>query len=193
MNAMPDNNSKSRVLAHWHFTNELWREYLYYEKLEFESNTFVDLRMILTSGVAVLSIVAIFGGMKGGPAVFFFALIAGSLFFGFCYLIHRLVRKSAEQRLQTQTGEVKITKIWVDINGVIFDWRGHWSLPQIYKDYTYIGDEKMLLLNFTCNGWMYVKGEKEPVEKKCLIPVPPGKETEADLVITEITKNFFKK
>ena len=71
MNAMPDDNSKSRVLAHWHFTDEQWREYLYYEKLVSEINTFDDLRMILTGAVAVLSLVAIDGGMKACPAVFF--------------------------------------------------------------------------------------------------------------------------
>ena len=63
------------------------------------------------------------GGAKGGPAVFVFIMIAGTMFFGFCYLMHRLVRKSAERRLNAQTGEVKISKIRVDINGVIFDWR----------------------------------------------------------------------
>jgi len=186
-------NSKSKVLANWHFTNEQWREYLYYEKMEFESNTFVDLRMILTFGVATLFIIAIIGGAKGGPAVFVFVMILGTVFFGFCYLIHRLVRISAEQQLQKQTGEVKITKLGVNINGVTFDWRGHWSLPEIYKDHIYIGEEKMLLLNFRCSGSIAVKGGREPVEKRCLVPVQIGKESEADFVIAEITKNYFKK
>ena len=190
---MSDNKSKTRILAHWHFPNEQWREYLYYEKMEFESNIFVDLRMILTFGIAGLFVIAIIGGAKGGPAVFVFVMIAGTVLFGFCYLMHRLVRKSAERRLNSQTGEVKISKIRVDINGVIFDWRGHWSLPQISKEYIYIGEEKMFLLNFRCTGSIAVKGGREPVEKKCLVPVPPGKETEADFVITEITENFFKK
>ena len=190
---MPDKDSKLRILAHWYFTNAQWREFLYYEKLDFESRTLVDLRTILTFGVGILFLIAIIGGAKGGPAVFIFVLLAGSLFFGFCYLIHRLVRKSAEQRLEKLTGEVKITKIWVDINGVIFDWRGPWSLPQIYKDYLYIGDEKMLLLNFNCTGWVFVRGSRYPTEKKCLVPVPPGKESEAEFVISEITENFFKK
>lgn len=186
-------NSKSNVLAHWRFTNEQWREYLYYEKLEFESKTFVDLRMILTFGIAAISIIAIMGAMKGGPGVFVFVLIVGTVFFGFCYLIHRLVRKSAEQRLQKQTGEVKITKLGIDINGVIFDWRKHWSLPKIYKEHIYIGEEKMLLLSFRCTGSVAVRGGRESVEKKCLVPVELGKESEADFVIAEITENFFKK
>jgi hypothetical protein len=190
---MSENISKSRILAHWHFTHEQWREFLYYEKLEFESNAFVDLRMILTFGVAVVFSIAIFGGVKGGPAVFVFVLIVGTIFFGFCYLIHWLVRKSAEQGLQKHTGEVKITKIFVDMNGVTFDWRGHWSLPEIYKEHIYIGEEKMLLLSFRCTGSIRVKGGRMPVEKKCLVPVQPGKEAEADFVIEEITENFFKK
>ena len=175
------------------FYNRAWREYLYYEKLEFESHSFVDLRMILTSGIAVTSIIAITGGVKGGPAVFVLILILGTVFLAFCYLLHRLVRKSSEQQLQKQTGEVKISKIGVDINGVIFDWRGQWSLPEIYKEHIYIGEEKLLLLNFRCTGSIAVKGGREPVEKRCLVPVQLGKEVEADFVIAEITKNFFKK
>jgi hypothetical protein len=190
---MSGNSSKSNILAHWFFTNEQWREFLYYEKLEFESRTLVDVRMILTFGVAVVFIIAIFGGAKGGAAVFFFVLIAGSLFFGFCYLIHRLVRKNAEQKMNRQTGEVKVTKLWVDINGAIYDWRGQWSLPQIMKDYIYIGEEKMLLLIFISTGSVSVRGTRHPVEKKFLVPVQPGKEAEADFVIAEITENFFKK
>ena len=190
---MSADNSKSRILAHWHFTNDQWREFLYYEKLDFESRKMVDLKKILTTGVGILFVVALIGAAKGGFGVFIFAMSAGSLFLGVCYLIYWLVRKSAEQRLETLTGEVKITKLWVDINGVIFDWRRRWGLPQIYKDYIHIGEEKMLLLNFTCKGWVTIKGTRYSTEKKCLVPVPPGKESEADFVISEITENFFGK
>ncbi len=190
---MSNNSLKSNILAHWFFTNEQWREYLYYEKLEFESRTFVDVRKILTFGVAVLFVIAVIGGANGGAAVFFFVLVAGSLFFGFCFLIHLLIRKSAEQKMNRQTGEVKVAKLWVDINGAIYDWRGQWSLPQIIKDYIYIGEEKMLLLRFISTGSVFVRGTRHPVEKKFLVPVQPGKEAEADFVITEITKKTFRK
>jgi hypothetical protein len=96
---MSDDNSKSRILAHWHFTNAQWREFLYYEKLDFESRNLVDLRTILTAGVGIFFLVALIGAAKGGSAVFIFGLFAGSLFIGFCYLIRRLVRQSAEQRV----------------------------------------------------------------------------------------------
>jgi hypothetical protein len=193
LKSMTEKSSKSKILAHWHFTKEQWNQYLYHEKLAFESNTFVDVRKILTFGVAVLVLIAIMGAAKGGPAVFFFVLIAGSLFFGFCYLIHRAVRKVAEQRLHTLTGEVKVTKLRVDINGVIYDWRGKWSLPQIRKEYVDTGMGKMLFLKFICTGSMFVRGSRHPIEKKFLVPVQPGKESEADFIITEITENYFKK
>lgn len=184
---MPDNSSKSNILAQWYFTNEQWREFLYYEKLEFENNTFADVRKILGFGVAGLVATAVFVGSKGGLAAFIFALIAGSLFFGFCYLIHRLVRKGAEQRMNKQTGEVKVFDMRVDINGAAYDWRSPWGVPTIYKDYIYIGEKKMLVLNFTSTTWINIKGSRHKGEKKFLVPVEPGKESEADFVIAEIT------
>ena len=81
-------NSNSKLLAHWRFNREQWREFLYFEKVEFEHRTFVDLRKILTRGVVILFLIAIFGAAKGGLAVFIFVLLAGNLFLGFCYLIH---------------------------------------------------------------------------------------------------------
>jgi hypothetical protein len=190
---MSKESSRSAILAHWFFTNEQWREFLYYEKLEFESRAFVDVRTVMTFGVAILFVLAVIGGAKGGPAVFFLVFIAGGLFLGLCFLIHRLIRKSAEQKMNKQTGEVKVTKLWVDINGAIYDWRGRWSLPTILKDYIYIGEEKMLLLTFISNGSIAVRGRREQIEKKFLVPVQIGKEAEADFVIREITENYFKK
>jgi hypothetical protein len=187
---MSNNNPKSGLLAHWYFTNEEWREFLYYEKLEYESRNFIDLRAVLIGAIVILSIIALFGAAKGGPAVFIFVMLAGGLFIGICYLIHRLIRKSNERKLQTQTGEVQITKSWVGVNGVYFDWGKGWSRPQIHKDYIYLGKEKMMLLNFTSTGYVSVKGGREQIEKKCLVPVPPGKESEADVVISEINNPF---
>ena len=186
-------NSESRLLAHWRFTNEQWKEFLYYEKLDFESRGLVDARTVLVGGVIViglLSVMALFGstgrGYRGGPAASLFVLIAGSLFLGFCFLIHRLVRKSAENRLKTLTGEIQITNTLVSVNGVIFDWGKGWSRPEIYKEYIYLGEEKMTLLSFICTRWARAKSGTERFEKKCLVPVPPGKEAEADFVISEI-------
>ena len=186
-------NSNPRILAHWHFTNEQWREFSYYEKLDFEHRTLVDLRTILTLGAAGLGIISIIAATKGGLPAFFIVLALGILFFGFCFGIHRLVRMDTERKLNSMTGEVKITSRNVDVNGAVFHWKGHWSLPYIEKDYIYMGEEKMLLLNFTCNGWVYVKGGKEAVEKKWLVPVEPGKESEADAVIKELTETWSQK
>jgi hypothetical protein len=189
----PNANSKPKILAHWVFTNPQWREFLYYEKLDFESRSLVDLKKVVIGGAVIISLLAILAGGKGGPAAFIFILLAGTLFIGFCYLIHRLIRKGAEQRLRTATGEVIITSKWVNINGVIFEWYHGWGVPQIYKDYIYLGEEKMPLLNFSCTRWMTVRGGREQIEKKCLVPVPPGRESEADHIISEITRNDFRK
>lgn len=190
---MPENVSKPNVLARWRFTAEQWREFVYYEKLEFENRTFADVRMLLPFGVIGIFVIALIGASKGGVPVFFFVMIAGSLFFGFCYLIHRLVRKSAEQRMNKQTGEVKVFDMRVDINGTAYDWRTPWSVPTIYKDYIYIGETKMLVLNFTSTGWITIKGNRHKIEKNFLVPVEPGKESEADFVIAEITERSFNK
>ena len=200
MSDKANKNSEAEVLVHWHFTNQQWREFLYYEKLEFESRSSADLRKVLIGGglvVAILAMIALCAGNRsgsgGGPAASIFVLIAGTLFIGFCYLIHRMVRRSAEQKLQTLTGEVIITARWVKVNGVIFNWYKGWGVPQIYKDYIHLGEEKMPLLSFTCSRWMAVRHGREQIEKKCLVPVPPGKESEADYVISEITRPPFTK
>lgn len=177
-----------RLLARWHFTNEQWREFLYYEKLDSDSRNLVDLKAVLIGGLVIIFLIAFFGAAKGGLGVFVFVIAAGSLFIGLCYLVHWLIRRGNERRLQTETGEVQITSSWANVNGVVFKWG--WNRPQIYKDYIYLGEEKMLLLQFTCTGRIRVRGVTEQYERKCLVPVPPGKEAEADFVISEITKGY---
>jgi len=187
-------NSNPPLLAHWRFTNEQWREFLYYEKLDSEHRTFVDLRTILTFGVAGLGIISIIAATKGGLPAFLIVLALGVLFFGFCFGIHRLVRMDTERKLNSMTGEVKITTRNVYVNGgLFFDWGKGWGLPHIEKNYLYIGEEKMLLLNFSCNGSVQVRGSRHPTEKNCIVPVELGKESEADIVIKELTETWSQK
>lgn len=185
---MARDNPQTRLLAHWHFTNEQWREFLYYEKLDSDIRNLVDLKAVLIGGVVIIFLIAFFGAAKGGLGVFLFVIAAGSLFIGLCYLVYWLIRRGNERKLQTVTGVVQITSSWVNVNGVVFNW--NWNRPQIYKDYIYLGEEKMLLLQFTCTGRILVRGGTEQYERKCLVPVPPGKEAEADYVISEITKGY---
>ena len=187
---MSNNSLQSNILAHWHFTNDQWREFLYYEKIEFENNTFADVRKIIGFGVAGLFLVALIVGSRGGVAGFLFALIAGSLFFGFCYLIHSLVRKSAEQKMQTEKGEVKVSESEVSINGAIYDWRGKWEVPTIGKDYVYVGETKMLLLRFKSLSWVNIRKTRHRIDKNFIVPVQPCRESEADYVIEKIRKGF---
>ena len=159
---MARGKSNPKVLAHWHFTNEQWCEFLYYEKLDSDSRNLVDLKAVLTGGAVIIALIAFFGAVKGGLAVFVFVIAAGSLFIGLGCLIFWLIRRGNERKLQTLTGEVQITSSWVYVNGVVFDWS--WNRPQIYKDYIYLGEEKMLLLQFTCTGRILVRGGTEQIE-----------------------------
>jgi len=187
-------NSNPPLLAHWRFTNEQWREFLYYEKLDSEHRTFVDLRTILTFGVAGLGIISIIAATKGGLPAFLIVLALGVLFFGFCFGIHRLVRMDTERKLNSMTGEVQITTRNVYVNGgLFFDWGKGWGLAHIEKNYLYIGEEKMLLLNFSCRRWMYVGNSRDEIKKYCMVPVELGKESEADAVIKELTETWSQK
>ncbi len=191
---MPNKNPKPQLLAHWHFTADQWREFSYYEKLEFEHRTFVDLRMIIIFGAAILGVISIAAAVKGGFPAFLLVFGGGILFVGFCYGIHRLVRVDAEQKLDSVTGDVKITTRNVYVNdGLFFDWGKGWGLPRIEKDYLYIGDAKMLLLNFSCRGSVTVRGTRHETERKCIVPVELGKEAEADAVIKELTETWSQK
>lgn len=191
---IPRSDTNTGPLAHWHFTAEQWKEFRYYEKLEFENNSLLDEKMVLIGGLVVIALLAIAAsflpnrmGHPGSLAASAFVLVAGSLFLGGCFLIYRLIRKSHEQKLNTLTGEVVITPRWVNVNGSIFDWKG-WSLPEISESHIHIGNEKMLLLRFRSIRWMHVRGGKEKIEKTCLVPVPPGKESEAHAAIAKITR-----
>ncbi len=190
----PPKNSNPPLLAHWRFTNEQWREFLYYEKLESEHRTFVDLRTVIFFGAAVIGIISIIAASKGGFPAFLFVLGAGILFLGICYGIHRLVRMSAEQTLNSATGDVKITTRNIYVNdGWFFDWGKGWSLPRIEKDSLYIGEQKLLLLKFSCRGFVTVRGTRHETKKHCLVPVELGKESEADSVIKELTETWSQK
>lgn len=189
---MSNQNSNDEPLAHWRFTEEQWREFLYYENIEFESRALVDLRSVLMFAIGVVFIIAVLGGAKGGAAAFLFILAAGALFLGFSIAIHRLVRWSSKESMKSRpTGEVLIHSRFVNLNGAIYDWRGRWSLPQIDKSCIYVGGEKMLTLAFTTKSWVMIRGTREPIEKNFLVPVPFGKEAEADEVIRRIKENSW--
>ncbi len=184
----------SGPLAHWHFTAEQWKEFRYYEKLEFENSSLLDEKTVLIGGFVIIVLLAIAAsfmsnrmGHPGGPAASAFVLVVGSLFLGVCFLIYRLVRKSNEQKLNTLTGKVLINRTSVNVNGVFFEWFGGWGLPEITESYLHVGNEKMLLLHFKCMRWMRLNRTTERIEKTCLVPVPPGKEAEARSAIAEIT------
>lgn len=105
------------------------------------------------------------------------------------------MRAGGEQLLNSAIGgEVKVTTRNVYVNGsMFFAWGGIGGLPQIEKDYLYIGDQKLLLLNFTCRHAVYVRGTRHESERKCMIPVELEKESEADAVIKELTETWGQK
>ncbi|MCY7347784.1 MAG: hypothetical protein LH614_16420 [Pyrinomonadaceae bacterium] len=189
---MAQKNSNPKLLAHWRFTAEQWREFSYYENLESEHRSFVDLRMVIIFGAAILGFISVIALVKGGLSAFLLVGGGGILFVGFCYLIHRLVRLDAKQKLQSVTGDVKITTRNVYVNDVLFfDWGKGWGLPLIEKDYLYIGDRKLLLLNFSCRR--IVRRSRDEIKKHCMVPVELGKESEADAVIKELTETWSQK
>ena len=191
---MSDKNSNPKLLVHWRFPNEQWREFIYYEKLASEHRTFVDLRTVVFFGAAVIGFISLLAASKGGLPAFLIVLAGGTLFLGICYGIHRLIRVSVEQTLNSATGDVKITTRNIYVNdGWFFDWGKGWGLPRIEKDSLYIGEQKLLLLNFSCRGSVYVRGSRHETEKHCIVPVELGKESEADAVIKELTETWADK
>ncbi len=187
-------NSNPKLLAHWRFPNEQWREFLYYEKLEAEHRTFLDLRTVVFFGAAVIGLISLGAATKGGLPAFLLVLAGGTLFLSVCYGIHLLIRMSTENTLNSATGDVQITSRNIYVNGgLFFDWGKGWGLPRIAKDALYIGEQKILLLKFSCRGSVTVRGARHETEKHCIVPVELGKESEADAVIKELTETWSQK
>lgn len=185
------------VLAHWHFNAEQWREFRYYEKLDFQNRSSLDEKTVLIGGGIIVVILAIGAsfvpnrlGHPGSLAASLLVLILGFAFLGGCFLIYRLVRKNAENKLNTETGQVMITMKLANVNGVVFTWGSGWSWASISESYIPIGDKQMLLLRFKCSRWISVRGSRERIEKTGLVPVPIGKEAEARAAVARINEKW---
>lgn len=195
MTEKPDNGVD--ILAHWHFNSEQWKEFRYYEKLEFDNRAHIDEKSVLIGGIVVIVLVAIGAsfvpnrmGHQGSLAASILVFILGSVFLGGCFLIYRLIRKNNEQKLNTETGQVVITRRSANVNGVVFEWFSGWGLPRITESYIHIGSEKMLLLRFQCSRMIRVRNVNERIEKIGLVPVPPGREPDARAAAAAILEKW---
>lgn len=178
------------ALAHWRYTPDEWRDFTDHEG---ESNRF-ELSDLLTkylnfvvAGAAVLLVVgAAAGGIAGAAVVL--AMVGG--FFLLVTLLHRAARASTQRGLEARAGEVLITRDGVCTNGMWFGWGPRdpaWRLRVVRRGTapTALG-KTMGVLEFKCVGSVSLRGGRVPVDKEWRVPVPAGREAEADAVVTRL-------
>ncbi len=179
----------SEILAHWHFSPEEWREYVEYEK-EFRQNEFGDffqkaMPYIVATGIVIMLLTLLSSELAAIFIVFVF--VAG--FLGFACLIHWLIRQNELSAMNSRPGEVQITIYGVSTNGLWFDWefegnRIGFKSARRLNAHTITG--KLNYLEFNCPVKIRVKGKYIKLEKRWRVPIPNGREAEADLVIQRL-------
>ena len=177
------------VLADWHYSPEEWKEYVEYEKQERE-NEIPDflknsLYYIAAAGIVLLIVVLI----SAQFAAVIFILMAVPVFLAFAVGTHWLIRKSELATMDSRPGDVKIMTNGVSINGLWFDWefggdRTRFLTATRSTNYTTTG--KLNLLEFKCLVKIRVRGMDQNFDKKWRVPIPNGKEQEADVVIQKL-------
>ncbi len=198
--------ASSEVLAHWQYTPDEWRDFLHYEAKQYEK-FFKSLRngIIVIIIIAVALVIALLliplwlmGSLWGsdvyGP-VFGVTFVAGLSLAGLG--IAWRVQRHKLSRFGAHAGDVYIMLNGVNINGVWFDW-GYgefgWRLRHVGRQTIAVGPAKsMKILEFKCVAYNRGSRLSNRVDKACRIPVPGGKETEADRIIERLfdPQNFF--
>jgi hypothetical protein len=195
------------MLAHWRYTLEEWHAFVGQEGRQLQkglrSVRYFIAAVVVTAAVAVASLLLIptlaLGGRwdEGvwGPPLGV-AVVAGLLLA--VALALWATQKRRLSRLNAGPGDVIITPEGVDTNGVWFGWKGAgsgWRLRHIGRKTVPAGDGKSLeVLEFKCAA------RNEPgrnlsgrVVKAWRVPVPRGKEAEADRIARQLlaAQNFL--
>lgn len=181
------------ALARWHYTPDEWRDFTENER---EPKGFVSSDALTTyfcfiiAAAAVTVIVgAILGGVRGAGIAVMIAVVLCSPFL-LIGAIRKFLRSSARQGLEARVGEVWITHDGVCTNGMWFGWGARepaWRLRVVRRQAVSTTAGKTIeVLEFKCVGKVRLRGSDIPVDKKWRVPVPAGKEAEADAVITRL-------
>ena len=186
---MSKQTTSSEILAHWHHAPDEWREFVEYEK-DFRSDEIGGFFQKIVPYIAAIIIVMMIAALISGTLaaiVFVFWLAAG--FLTVVVGIHWLIRQNELSTLRSHAGEVQVTIYGVNTNGLWFDWEfeGNRSRFQSVKRLnTHTATGKLNLLEFKCLVKIKVRGTYQSFDKLWRVPIPNGKEAEADILIQRL-------
>lgn len=187
--------NSSEILAHWRYAPDEWRAFIEYEKKALRREIRQTLPAFFLYAVVVISLIALVAafvdGLATGALVLLLIPFAG-LFLLFATGVHLLIKRGEQAKFEATAGDVQITFYGVNTNGVWFGWdyeENPWRLQSVRRlkqSAAAVGVE-LEILEFTCVGTIkHVKGGRQRAAKKWRVPVPRGKEREADFVIQRL-------
>ncbi len=207
---MSQTSISSDTLAHWHFTENEWQDFVNYELKEKIKNyrslrngfigiiaaaAIIMILLILIPFLMLKKYETIWRGDVWGPVIVV-AIIAGFLLL--IIGIYILILKNKITRLKSLSGDVLITLNGVCINGAWFSWKFGKIGWRFYgarrKTITSEKAGKLEILEFkmTAVNRMNESNIRGKIASE-RVPIPKGKESEADQIIEllETEKNRF--
>ena len=186
---MSEQLNSSEILAHWHYAPDEWREFVEYEKHirgDEIGGFFQKIIPYIAAIIIVMMIAALISGVLAA-IVFVFLLAAG--FLTLVVGIHWLIRQNELSTLKSRAGEVRITIYGINTNGLLFDWEfegDHSRFQSVRRLNAHTATGKLNFLEFKCLVKIKVRGTYQTFDKHCRVPIPNGKEAEADILIQRI-------
>lgn len=181
------------VLGTWHCEKALWRDFRASELLPYARSARAGKHLLLGSLAACFVLLAVIGlssvtGFRTwssnlGPAIF----VAGiSSVFIISGLITFLTRRSRDNSLNTETGEVAIDYDGVTINGLRHDWvfygKGWRLVSSTRKTVPGSLGTSFEILDFFCKSKMWTGRTWVPVDTNWRVPIPANKVRLADQI-----------
>lgn len=185
------------VLAHWRYAPDQWREFVNCEAIQYEKRLkSARVFIIVVSLITVLAVTLLLAVPLGlgfpwredvyGPPIAVIVIAVLLLTVGGAVWASQRHKLSL---LRNSTGDVFITLDGVNTNGVWFGWKREvigWRLRHIGRKTISVGSARsMEVLEFKCAAYNSHSLNRRVV-KAWRIPIPPGKEIEADRIIERL-------
>lgn len=179
----------SEVLAHWHYTPDEWREFVEHEKGVRGDEIGGFFQKIIPYIAAIIIVMMIAALISGALAAIVFVFLLAAGFAVFAVGIHWLIRQNELSTLKSRAGEVRITIYGVNTNGFWFDWefegdRSRFQSVKCLNAHTATG--RLNFLEFKCLVKIKVRGTYQTFDKLWRVPIPNGREEEADILIQRL-------
>ena len=200
---MSETAAAAKILAHWDYESDLWRDFLEYESTIYKAS--VRAAKHLFFGILILTLVVMFlivsitllvtkewslemlsPALAVGILGWIFIVIAGILW---------LWRRDRFNRLQARTGEVVISLNGINANGVDFNW-GFGDFGVRFdkverKNVSVRSGKNIEILEFYTvhHHHSYKARTRENFEMR--VPIPFGKESEVERVISNLRAHLL--